>query len=64
MLLAQIFPGSERAVTSQDKGECQKMTRFMTWAQGRVEMSSLAPTARKAISTRKEATSFWTLTRS
>lgn len=37
---------------------------FMTWAQGRVEMSSVAPTAHKAISTGKEATSFWTLTRS
>lgn len=40
------------------------MTLFMTWAQGRVEMSSVAPTAHKAISTGKEATSFWTLTRS
>lgn len=28
------------------------MTLFMTWAQGRVEMSSVAPTAHKAISTK------------
>lgn len=41
-LPAQSFPESKRAATSQDKGECQKMTLFMTWAQGRVEMSPVA----------------------